>query len=179
MYPGCLNSFNLIVSTSRFREEQAQDEILNILEMFDDLESECEITPIKGILLAQTALDPFSVIEKLKEVVASEPWQVRYILRVLPIEVVVPTYLDAIKEATKELASKMHADDTFRITVEKRHSSFSSIQVINAVAGEIRNKVDLEDPDWVVLIEIVASKTGISVIQPEQIFSSVIEKRGE
>ena len=174
-----MNNFNLIVSTSRFREEEAQDEIRDILEMFDDPESECEITQIKGLLIAQTALDPFWVIEKLKGLVASEPWQVRYILRVLPIEIVIPTDLDAIKEAAKVLVPKMHADDTYRITVEKRHSSFSSMQIISAVAGEIRNKVDLEDPDWVVLVEIVASKTGISIIQPEQTFSSVIEKRGE
>jgi tRNA acetyltransferase TAN1 len=172
-----LNNFNLIVSTSRFREEEAQDEILDILEMFDDPQSECEITQIKGLLIAETTLDPFWVIEKLKELVASEPWQVRYILRVLPIEVVVPTDLDTIKEAVKELAPKMHADDTFRITVEKRHSSFTSMEVISAVAGEIQNKVDLEDPDWVVLVEIIASKTGISIIQPHEIFSSVIEKR--
>ena len=172
-----MNNFNLIVSTSRFREEEAQDEILDILEMFDDPQSECEITPVKGLLIAQTILDPFWVIKKLKELVASEPWQVRYILRVLPVEIVVPTELDAIKEAAKELAPKMYADDTFRITVEKRHSSFTSMEVISAVAGEVKNKVDLEGPKWVVLVQIVASKTGISIIRPHEIFSSVIEKR--
>lgn len=174
-----MHRFNLIISSSRFREEEAQDEIMDLLEMFGDLDSESEITEIKGIIVAQTALDPFIVVDKLKELVATEPWQVRYVLRVLPIEAVVPTDIHSIRGATKELASRIGSDDTFRITVEKRHSPLASMDVINAIAGEIGSKVDLEDPDWVVLVEIIGVQTGISVIEPDQIFSSVVEKRGE
>jgi tRNA acetyltransferase TAN1 len=171
-----LGGFNLIVSTSRFREEEAQDEILDLLDMLGDQEAEAEITEIKGLLLAQTELDPFAVVDRLKELVASEPWQVRYILRVLPIEIVVPTELDTIRQAAKQLAGKI-GKDNFRITVEKRHSPLESIDVIKAVAGEIESKVNLENPCWVVLVQILGGQTGISVIRPEQMFSSVIEKR--
>lgn len=160
-------------------EEEAQDEIMDLLEMFGDPESESEITEIKGIIVAQTALDPFLVIGKLKELVATEPWQVRYVLRVLPAEAVVPTDLDAIREAAKELATRIESDDTFRITVEKRHSPLASMDVINAIAREIGSKVDLEDPDWVILVEILGVQTGISIMETDQTFSSVVEKRGE
>jgi len=171
-----LGRFNLIVSTFRFREEEAQDEILDLLDMFGDPDAESEITEIKGLLLAQTALDPFEVIEKLKKLVASEPWQLRYILRVLPVEKVVPTELDAIKQAAKDLAVKI-GNDSFRITVEKRHSSLKSVEVIKAIASEIESKVDLENPDWVILVEIIEGQTGLSVLRQNQMFSSVVEKR--
>ena len=171
-----MSRFNLIVSTSRFREEEAQDEILDLLDIFGDPDAETEITEIRGLLLAQSALNPFEVIEKLKELVASEPWGVRYILRVLPIEAVVSTELDAIRQATKDLAAKI-GKDSFRITVEKRHSSLESIEVIKAIAGEIECKVDLENPGWVVLVEIIGGQTGLSVLRPDQMFSSVVEKR--
>lgn len=171
-----MGGFNLIVSTSRFMEEEAQDEILDLLDAFGDPDAESEITEIKGLLLAQTGLDPFSVIYRLKELVASEPWQVRYILRVLPIEVVLPAEIDAIKQAAKKLATKI-GKDSFRITVEKRHSPLESIEVIKAVAGEIESKVDLENPCWVVLVQILGRQTGMSVIRPDQVFSSVVEKR--
>ncbi|AFU59004.1 putative THUMP domain protein [Candidatus Nitrososphaera gargensis Ga9.2] len=171
-------NFNLIVSTSRFSEEEAQDEILDLLDMFGDPDAESEITEIKGLLLAQTALDPFEVIEKLKELIASEPWEVRYILRVLPVERVVPTELDAIRQAARDLAvAKIGNNESFRITVEKRHSALESIEVIKAIAGEIESKVDLENPSWIVLVEIIGGEAGLSVLRPEQIFSSVIEKR--
>lgn len=171
-------SFNLIVSTFRHREEDAQDEILDLLEMFGDPDSECEITEIKGLLLAQTSLDPFVVVDKLKELVSTEPWQIRYILRVLPIERVVPTDIDAIRQAAKELGSRVKGD-TFRITVEKRHSELASIDIIKAVAGEIESKVDLENPAWIVLVEVMGGQTGVSVLKPAQIFSAVVEKRDQ
>ena len=171
-----MSAFNLIVSTSRFREEEAQDEILNLLEEFGDVDAESEITEIKGLLLATTKLNPFEVIEKLKELVASDPWEVRYVLRVLPIEVVVQTELDPIRFAARNLAAKI-GNATFRITVEKRHSVLESIDVIDAIASEIESKVNLEHPEWVILVEIIGGLTGISVLNPNQVFSSVVEKR--
>lgn len=171
-----MGDFNLIVSTSRFREEEAKDEILELLDLFGDQEAEAEITEVKGLLVAETLLDPLAVIEGLKKLVTEEPWRVRYILRAIPIEVVVPADLSEIKEAAKELASKI-GKDSFRITVEKRHSTLESIDVIKAIAGEIASRVDLENPEWIVLVEIVAGHAGVSVLRPEQIFSSVVEKR--
>ena len=172
-----MHRFNLIVSSSRFREEEAQDEIMDLLEMFGDSDSESEITEIRGIIVAHTTLNPFVVVDKLKELVEVEPWKVRHVLRVLPIEVVVQTEIDSIKGATKHLVSNIGSGDTFRITIEKRHSPLASMDIISTIAGEIDSKVDLEDPDWIVLVEIIGAQTGISLIEPDQIFSSIIEKR--
>jgi tRNA acetyltransferase TAN1 len=174
-----LRDFNLIVSTSRFREEEAQDEILDLLDLFGDQEAVAEITEVKGLIVAETSLDPLAVIAGLKKLVAEEPWRVRYVLRVIPIEVVVPADLDDIEEAAKELAEGKirKEEDSFRITVEKRHSTLESMDVIKAIAGEIDSKVDLENPTWIVLVEIVAGHAGVSVLRPDQIFSAVVEKR--
>ena len=171
-----MGPFNLIVSTSRFREEEAQDEILDLLDRFGDQEAEAEITDVKGLLIAQTALNPLAVVDGLKELVTEEPWEVRYILRVIPVELVVPSELDDIRQAAKQLAGRI-GKDSFRITVEKRHSPLESMDVIKTIAGEIENKVDLENPCWLVLVEIVGSRAGVSVIKPYQMFSAIVEKR--
>ena len=164
------------MSTYRFREEDAQDEILELLNKFGDQAAESEIIEIKGMILVQSSLEPLAVIDKLKELVTSEPWQVRYVLRVLPVQVVVPTRLDTIIQATRDLIKKM-GNESFRVTVEKRHNSLSSMQIVKAIADQLSNKVDLENPSWVILVEILGGLTGISVVRPHQIFSSVIEKR--
>jgi tRNA acetyltransferase TAN1 len=171
-----LGEFNLIVSTYRFREEDAQDEILELLDKFGDQAAESEIIEIKGMVLVKSSLEPVAVIDKLKHLVASEPWQIRYILRVLPMQVVVPTGLDTIRQAAIDLTPKI-GNDTFRVTVEKRHNSLDSMQIIKVIAGQISNKVDLENPCWVVLVQVLGGLTGVSVLRPNQIFSSVIEKR--
>jgi tRNA acetyltransferase TAN1 len=171
-----LDEFNLIVSTYRFREEDAQDEILELLDEFGDQTAESEIIEIKGMILVQSSLDPIAVIDKLKDLVASEPWQIRYVLRVLPVQVVVPTRLDTIRQAARELITKI-GNDTFRVTVEKRHNSLGSMQIVKAIADQISNKVDLENPGWVILVQVLGGVTGVSVLRPNQIFSSVVEKR--
>jgi len=171
-----LDEFNLIVSTFRFREEDAEDEILELLDKFGDPTAESEIIGIKGMILVHTSLDALTIINKLKELVASEPWQVRYVLRVLPIQVVVPTTLDAINDAANKLVSKM-GKDTFRVTVEKRHSSLGSMQIIKSIAERINNKVNLENPDWVILVQVLGGLTGVSILRPNQTFSCVVEKR--
>jgi tRNA acetyltransferase TAN1 len=164
------------VSTYRFREEDAQDEILELLDKFGDQAAESEIIEIKGMILVQSSLDPFAVIDKLKELVVSEPWQVRYILRVLPVQVVVPTRLDTIRQAASKLTPKI-GNDTFRVTVEKRHNSLGSMQIVKAIADQISNKVDLDNPGWIILVQVLGGLTGLSVLRPNQTFSSVVEKR--
>ena len=172
-----LMNFNLIASTFKHREEDAQDELLEILEMLGDCEAESQATDISGIVLGYTKLDPFQIVKALRELVKNEPWQIRYVLRLLPIEVVVYTESENIKNAAKKLALKIQNGDTFRITVERRHTLINSSDIISTIAKEIDNRVDLENPDWIVLVQVVGGQTGISVIKPNQIFRSVVEKR--
>lgn len=172
-----LMNFNLIVSTFRYGERDAQEEILELLEILGDNQPESQITDINGIVIAYTNLEPFQVINSLRELIKSEPWQIRYVLRLLPIESVVHTRLEDIESAAKNLTLKMHSEDTFRITVERRHTFMTSADIIATVGRQIKNKVDLKNPEWIVLIEIIGAFTGLSVLKSNQIFSSVIEKR--
>ena len=75
------------------------------------------------------------------------------------------------------MSSVIRSEESFRITIEKRHSSLESLDIINAIASRIERRVDLENPDWIVLVEILAAQTGLAVIRQDEIFSSVLEKR--
>jgi tRNA acetyltransferase TAN1 len=172
-----MNGFNLIVSTYRFREEDAANEILDILDRFGDSGAEAEITDVTGLILAKTDIDPFRVVDMLKEMVFTEPWEVRYILRVLPVEKIVAPELEDIQGAAGELASKIGQDESFRITVEKRHSALHSHEIIDYVADAIKRKVNLDNPAWVVLVEIIGRIAGVSIVRPDQTFSAVVVKR--
>lgn len=173
-----MKDFNLIVSTFRFGEEFAEDEILDLLEDLGDEEPESEISDITGLILCRTNLDPFIAVDKISALVRSEPWHIRYLLRVIPVEKTVETRTDLISDAAAKIAgAKMVPEDTFRITIEKRHCSLSSREVIESVAKAFSNKVKLEQPDWIVLVEILGGMTGVSVLKQDNIFSSAIEKR--
>lgn len=173
-----MQDFNLIVSAPRFREEEACDEMLELLESFGDPDAMAELTEIKGIILARTKLDPLRVVERLKKLASDEPWEIRYIMRVIPVEKVVPAELEDIQGAVTDLAARIGADESFRVTVEKRHSALHSMEIIEYIAEAVKRKVNLNEPNWVVLVEIVGGDAGVSVVRKDQVFSSVVEKRG-
>ena len=71
--------FNLIISTFRHREQEAYNEILNILEDAGDSEAEAEVTDIIGIVLVLTRIDPFQVVQIFRKLVINAPWEIHYI----------------------------------------------------------------------------------------------------
>ena len=141
-----LHYFNLIVTSRRYLERRAKEELLSLLDTFGDAQAEAEITTISGVLIGITKLDPFDVIAKCKEAVVSEPWQFRYVLRILPVEVVVPSNVDDSRNAAMKLAqSKLQPVDRLKVTVENHHLDISSNEIIVKVAELINNKVSLEN----------------------------------
>lgn len=174
-----LSKFNLIATTFRYREFEAIDEILDLLNDIGDSDAFFEVTNISGLITGNTRLDPFLVIDKLKVIVHSEDWRFRYLLRVIPIEFVTNSNPSEIVMAAIDLSKrKITSSDSFRLSVEKRHnSSLRSVDLIRTVAKKINNPVDLDTPSWIVLIEILGNVTGIAVLQRDQIFNSILEKR--
>ncbi len=158
------------------RENDACTEVWFLLCKIGDRELLVEKSEVSGLLAAKTKLDPFKAIAELRRLLREQPQEFRYILRVVPIEVVVPTRLELIKKASLELSARIGENETFRVTVEKRHSSLSSKEVIEAVAEGINRKVDLLRPDSIVLVEIVGGLTGVSVIRPDGVLSIVKER---
>lgn len=168
--------FNLIVSTFRNAENNAKGEIFHLLDMLGDSKSKSE-SVMSGLIVVNTSLDVFDLIDQLRELVIDEPWEIHYILRLLPIEIVIPTRLEQLSIEISKLCTKMKQKDTYRITVEKRQNNLSSREIISAIAKEIKNKVDLQNPDWTILVETIGQYTGISILRQHQIFSSIVEKR--
>lgn len=169
--------FNLIVTTFRHMESEVASEILSLLKEMGDEQPEIYRTNVSGLLTARTNLDPYEVIRNIRKKVQDEPWSVHYLQRLIPVDAVVNTNIDDIKDAVTKLASRIGEHETFRITVEKRYSGLSSSDVIKNIAGIIERKVSLESQDWIVLIEIIGENTAVSVIKSDAIFSAVKVKR--
>ena len=115
--------------------------------------------------------NPKALMSFITEFVHSEPFKVRYIMRVIPVDRVVDTKLDGIVRAVKELAQAIGPGETFRITIEARDSPYKEKELIDAIAEAVDRKVSLESPDKVVLLQIFGEYAGISVISPQDIIS--------
>lgn len=167
---------NLLVTTFRNRETDAVDELSLFLDTLGDKEASIEITTISGIILANTLLDPFQIVEHCREIVNSEPWRFRYVLRIIPLERVCKAEIIEIHNVVKQLSKKICEDETFMVMIEKRHTKLHSKDIISTVTSDLDMKVNLNNPNWIILIQIINRLAGISILRPNQIFSSVREK---
>jgi hypothetical protein len=59
-------NFNLLVTTFRNREDDAFDEILQLLDVMGDKDPSIEVSSVSGIILVDTSLDPFQLVEECK-----------------------------------------------------------------------------------------------------------------
>jgi len=171
-----LKDFNLLVTTARGNEEDASSEIWYLLGNTGDENAKVEKTGITGLIAAKTILNPLDAIEKLREILKQRPHEFRYTLRIIPIEKVVHTDLDEIKEAVAELSSKVRENETFRVTVEKRFTTLPTKDIIEVAANQINRQVDLSSPNKIVLIEVVNGLTGVSIVKTTDIVSTAKEK---
>ena len=168
---------NLVVTCGRNLESEAEIEIKKILEENASEESEILKTGMRGILTVETKMDSLKFIDYVKKKINEEPWSIRYCLRIIPIQHVTVTSLAEIEQSVENLKDIIQKDDSYRITVEKRNSDISSIEIISTIAKIIPNKVSLENPDWIIQIEIFGNKTGISILKKNTIFSLEKAKR--
>ncbi|MDB4840222.1 THUMP domain-containing protein [Nitrosopumilus sp.] len=168
---------NLIVTCARNLEGEAEEEIMDILDELGDPDVKISVSNMSGIITIQTKLDPIEVVRKMKEILLDEPWSIRYCLRVIPIQKIVETNLEKIEEVISSISDKIEDNESYRILIEKRNSDISSKEIITNIANQIKNKVSLDFPDKIILIEILGIVTGISLIKKSDILSLEKTKR--
>lgn len=172
-----LDDFNLLVSSARGNERDANSELWYLVGELGDRSVKTDFTSVSGLTVAKTQLDPVKVIDGLRKVLQERPWEFRYILKVKPVGKVVPCGIEEISSAAQHQSSQIDEDETFRVTLEKRRNSVSSKEVIDAVAARIPRKVDLRHPGKIVLVEIIGKVAGVSIIGPDAILGVEREKR--
>ncbi len=169
----CLK-FNLLVSTYRNREDDCTSELWYLFRELGDDSIEVRRALVPGLLLVKTKLDPFEAAKRIGEIAKERPWDVRYTLKLTPIDVVTSDNEEEIRKAAVDIAiKKIGENETFRITINKRLSNLSSKKLIEEIAKEINRKVNLKDPDKVLQIEIIGKDVGIAVLKPGDIISIV------
>jgi tRNA acetyltransferase TAN1 len=166
-----VREFNILATTERIDERRAGGELWMLLRAAGDESPVVDKMGIWGIIVARTHLEPAMAVAKVREEFLKKPDSIQAIFRVIPIQRLVPTKLEEIVKATKELSATINTDESFRITVEKRRTHLGSHEIIDAVAEGINRKVNLDDPDWVVLVETTGRKTGVSVVRPANILN--------
>jgi tRNA acetyltransferase TAN1 len=166
-----LKEYNLIATTERLTTSQACSELWMHLRAAGDPEPAVDRSPIRGVITARTSMEPTEAIHRLREQLREAQDRFKTLYRVMPIQRLTDSVILDIAETAKELAHVIGEDESFRVTLEKRRSNLRSREIIEAVAEGIDRRVDLEGPDWVVLVEMMGRHTGVSVVRPDEVLN--------
>lgn len=171
-----MNNFNLLVSTSRFNEDNAKAEIWFTLLNCGDRYSIISNLDFSGLIVVVTTLNHRNVISKIKRILIKDPNFFQYILKIIPIDYVCQTNINTIKIIIQNhYRDYIHSDESFMIELNRRKNDLiDRDSFIESIAKFIDNKVNLENPDKIIRIEILRNVTGISFLQQDDVIKTKV-----
>ncbi len=169
-----IKNFNLLISTPRYNEIEAKSELWFTLLMCGDTYPIISGIPFPGLITAFTNLDIKKVISKIKKILQKNPEYFQFILKIVPINFICETDVKIIKYLIdKNYKNFIKKKDTFRITLKRRHhESIERSNFIDIIAKNIKNDVNLDNPDKIIRIEILGNICGISFLKKNDIIKN-------
>ncbi|MEN3047548.1 MAG: SPOUT family RNA methylase [Candidatus Caldarchaeales archaeon] len=119
---------------------------------------------LKGLVVVESCSDP----DRLKRLIEEEVPEAE---RVIRPDVVVPTEVDLIIEAATAVSKeRISPHESFAVRTRRRaRGGFTSLELNARVGASIQHatgaRVDLDNPDKVVVIEVVGDRTAIAVLE--------------
>jgi tRNA acetyltransferase TAN1 len=164
--------FNFLVSCSWGVYGKAKKEIIHILEMLGDESPLVKRTIAEGIIGVKTKLNSREVVYGLRRLFDEDLFALQYGLKWVPVDLWTLSDMDSMKEGVRKLRNRIHAGERWRMTVEKRrYSLHHKFKVIRELADLVDEKVDLENPQKILRVDIIGRYVGISVLTPQDVFS--------
>ncbi len=173
-------NYNLLVACPRNRERAARSEVQYFIgDLLGDDKLMVHRTRVSGLLACRTSHDPFEVVRRLRDIALENPYQFRFAIKFVPMEMCVPADIESIKEAVETLRDKISENESFRVTVRSRHTMLKGMDVINEVAPLVGRRVNLDSPDKTIWIEIVGEWAGVSVLVPDDDILAIMTMRDD
>ncbi|MHA1301427.1 MAG: THUMP domain-containing protein [Candidatus Helarchaeota archaeon] len=173
-----IKNINFLVSCPRLKERDACAEVFYFFSFIGDNEVKCQRSKFPGLLYVKSNLDVFTGIEKLRDLALDDPYSFRFILKIRPIQKIVPTDIENMSNWVKNNLDLISSSETFKIIIEKRMAELNREEIITTLAELIDRKVNLDNPDKILMVQILGDYTGLSIIKPEDIVSipKILEK---
>jgi len=164
--------FNFLISFPWGLYRRAKEEIAHVLKLLGDEKPLVKPTIAEGIIGVKARLDPREAVQGLRMLFDRDPLTFQHTLKWVPVDLWTHSDMESMKEAVIKLRNKIQAGERWRMTVEKRrYTQYHKIEIIRELANLIDEKVDLENPDKILRIDIIGKYAGMSVLTPQDVFS--------
>lgn len=164
---------DLLVSYSWHQFYRVKPEIIRLLQHFGDSNPEVERTSVWGVAIVHTCLNNRQVIRKCRELFNTDPRAFQWAVKWLPVDYWCNSNLESVKQVIDEcIKGRIQGDQTWAMRVKKRRwQKYHTIDIVKYLTEGIVGKVNLNNPDRIIWVDVIGRETAISLLNPEDIFS--------
>lgn len=167
-------NYNLLISYKWRNFFEAKKEIQNVLKRLGDENPIVEKTLARGILGVKTKIKNREVIRNVKKFYQENPWDFNFSIKWIPHDNWCVAQMEDMKKMVAQIKNQIKPGETWAMKVEKRrYTWYHTNEIIRELASEITEKVNLSKPDKILRIDILGDYAAISILKPEDIFSTM------
>ncbi|MFX1514177.1 MAG: THUMP domain-containing protein, partial [Promethearchaeota archaeon] len=159
-----MKNFNLLISTSRFNETNASTEMWFTLLICGDNYPIISKLTFPGLISVLTNIDAKKAIRKIQQILRKDPHYFQFVLKIIPIDFICETNIKIITNLIQNHSKTFIKEgDSFKIMIKRRkHEKIERNLLIERIASNINNKVDLDNPDKIIRLEVLGNFCGVS-----------------
>lgn len=164
------SDYNMLVTFHENERGRAEEEVNKRLSDVGIALEDLVESSVQGLLLVRVTDDPKKAVRLLRGLALKYPEMFQYTHRYVPIERWVKATEDAMIKATQDMASEINEGEHWKMELQKRHWSGSSTQelIIRLTDNIDKGNVDLEEPDKIVMVEMIGDTVGFSTVSKDE-----------
>jgi tRNA acetyltransferase TAN1 len=168
---------NLLITYDPAHSGKAEDEAKTLLKSVGE-DAKFLKSDVEGVFLMRTKKDPKTIARELHKSGKANPSQFGYTYHWTPIDEWVKTDLTTIGKALKAFDKKMDPAKSWKLDLVKRHfDKLSTTDLILKLTENIeQQKVDLKNPQVILKVEILGKKTGLAMLDADEIVDATALK---
>jgi len=167
---------NLLITFDPAHSKKAEDEVRTLLKQAGE---NAKFLPckIEGVFLLRTKKEPRGLVKQLRKLGQAKNVFVNT-FRWTPIDKWVKTDVKSLGKALKDFDKKMDPAKSWKLDLAKRRfDKASATELVLKLTENINKpKVDLENPDVIIKVEVMGSKTGLALLASDEILDTTALK---
>lgn len=164
---------NLLITYDPCHSSKAEDEVKALLKSVGEAAKFLK-SDIEGIFLLVTKKDTRTITKELRKSGKANPTQFVYTYHWAPVDKWVKTDLAVIGKVMKTYDKKLDPKKSWKLDLAKRHYDKASMTdlILKLTEHIDKPKVDLVNPQVIVAVEILGKKTGLALLEADEIIDS-------
>ncbi len=163
----------ILVGCASSKERDGMSEFYHVLVNFLN-EKPIEILEleIRGLFLVALKSDPAEITQQIAKIISEKKFNFISCKKLTPLNNIIKSSLNELGDVITNEVTKIPDNAKWKISVNRRHASIKRNDIIELIASHSsapKGKVDLENPEWEIIIEVFGGWLGYGVFPSNSI----------